>query len=775
MLRRQTSGGGNVTTLSEHPFSTDRPIGSAADDLLGRAPFAQSLARAIGAWTLRDSLVIGLFGPWGEGKTSVKNMTLESLRKTLPAVTVVEFNPWQWSGQDQLASAFFDQIGLALGRTDKGLEGRRRTAKWRAYAAYLRAGSLLVSGIPRFLFPLLLLFGSVGLLGAGLGSLAGVLRILFGLAGAILLLVAALLSQGGKFAEFISSGIAAQVEAAQKSLDEVRKELTELLAKLKEPLVVVIDDVDRLDKKELQLLFQLVKANADFPSLVYLMLFQRNTVEKGLHEISGGSGRDFLEKIIQVGFDVPIAERGLLERAVFDGLNRILADPAVEKRFNQRRWANLFVPGISGYFRTLRDVRRFLAVLDFHLNLFLQDKSLEIDPIDLIGLEALRVFEPDVYSGIPPLKAVVTRLSGTGLYGNEGEAETRRLLETLIKGANENSRPRVREIIKQLFPAIGWVFGGPRYSAGIHEEWLRDLRVGHPDTFDRYFNLVIPHGDISQAEVDRLLAHADDRENTVAQLLSLSARNLLATALERLEAYKERIPLEHSIPFVTSLFDIGDELPKAGGGMFEIEPAMHAIRIVHWHLKRLNNPHEQARILGEAIRATTGLYLPVRQVSLEEGTKDPEDRLVDDADLPQLQALCLAKLRDAAGQGTLQRNSEMARLLYSWSAWAGVNEPKQWVEGLLASDDGVLAFLRAFIIPVGALGLGDYTSQRVWHVRLSDLEQLASLDHISQVISSIDKDKLIDKDRQSIAAFSAAMRRRREGLGEDDLKYDEAG
>lgn len=764
-----------MATLSEHPFSTDRPIRSASEDLLGRAPFAQSLARAIGAWTLRDSLVIGLFGPWGEGKTSVKNITLESLRKTIPAVTVVEFNPWQWGGQDQLASAFFDQIGLALGRTDKGLEGRRRAAKWRAYAAYLRAGSLLVSGVPRFLFPLLLVLGSVGLLLAGLGSLAGVLRILFGLVGAILLLIAALLNQGGKFAEFISSGIAAQVEAAQKSLDEIRKELTDLLAKLKEPLVVVIDDVDRLDKKEVQLLFQLVKANADFPSLVYLMLFQRNTVEQSLNEISGGSGRDFLEKIIQVGFDVPIAERGRLERAVFDGLNRILANPTVEKRFSQRRWANLFVPGISGYFRTLRDVRRFLAVLDFHLNLFLQDKSLEIDPIDLIGLEALRVFEPDVYRGIPPLKAVVTRLSGTGLHGNEAEAETRRLLETLINGANEKRRPRVREIIKQLFPAISWVFGGPRYSAGIHEEWLRDLRVGHPDTFDRYFNLVIPHGDISQADVDRLLAHAGDRENIVAQLRSLSARNLLATALERLEAYKEQIPLEHSVPFITSLFDIGDEVPKVGGGMFEIEPDMHAMRIVHWHLKRLNNPHEQARILGEAIRATTGLYLPVRQVSLEEGTKDSEDRLVDDADLPQLQALCLTKLRDAAREGTLQRNSEMARLLYRWSAWAGVNEPKQWVAGLLTSQEGTLAFLRAFLVPVGTLGLGDYTSQRFWHIRLKDLEPFASLDRVGQGVGPLDKEKLTDTDRQAVAAFTAAMRRRREGLGEEDLKYDESG
>ena len=37
------------------------------------------LARAIAAWRERDSLVVALYGGWGSGKTSIKNMTLETL------------------------------------------------------------------------------------------------------------------------------------------------------------------------------------------------------------------------------------------------------------------------------------------------------------------------------------------------------------------------------------------------------------------------------------------------------------------------------------------------------------------------------------------------------------------------------------------------------------------------------------------------------------------------------------------------------------------------
>ena len=106
-------------------FSSDRPIESEADDLLGRPVFARKLAEAISSWRERDSLVIALCGPWGSGKTSVKNLTLRALNKLgAKGPVVLEFNPWEFSGSNQLHEAFFEELGKALGRADKqkGLE-----------------------------------------------------------------------------------------------------------------------------------------------------------------------------------------------------------------------------------------------------------------------------------------------------------------------------------------------------------------------------------------------------------------------------------------------------------------------------------------------------------------------------------------------------------------------------------------------------------------------------------------------------------------------------
>ena len=93
-----------------YPFN-DQPILAKKHDRLGRKQFAEELARRITACRGKDSIVLAITGEWGCGKTSVKNMVLQSLPKTgkFP-VTVLEFNPWQFSGHASLTESFFEEL-----------------------------------------------------------------------------------------------------------------------------------------------------------------------------------------------------------------------------------------------------------------------------------------------------------------------------------------------------------------------------------------------------------------------------------------------------------------------------------------------------------------------------------------------------------------------------------------------------------------------------------------------------------------------------------------
>src|SRR4051794_31326108 len=95
---------------ARHPFSADRPITQPEEDALNRGAFCSAVADAIGSWRQADSLVLGIYGEWGAGKSSAKNLVVAALGER---GSIVEFNPWQWAGQEQLAEAFFREIEIA--------------------------------------------------------------------------------------------------------------------------------------------------------------------------------------------------------------------------------------------------------------------------------------------------------------------------------------------------------------------------------------------------------------------------------------------------------------------------------------------------------------------------------------------------------------------------------------------------------------------------------------------------------------------------------------
>ena len=77
-------------------MQTDRPIQTAAEDRFQRAPFARRIAEVI--CTRRDpaTLVIGLYGPSGDGKSSTLSLIKEALG-TVEGVVQVDYNPWFFS------------------------------------------------------------------------------------------------------------------------------------------------------------------------------------------------------------------------------------------------------------------------------------------------------------------------------------------------------------------------------------------------------------------------------------------------------------------------------------------------------------------------------------------------------------------------------------------------------------------------------------------------------------------------------------------------------
>lgn len=99
-------------------LATDTPIKAREQDLIGRTPFAERLADILKSAAGPESLVIGLYGPWGSGKTSVINLVENALSRKdddgKAGVSVVRFEPWNYLTSEQLLAQFLKEVGSAL-------------------------------------------------------------------------------------------------------------------------------------------------------------------------------------------------------------------------------------------------------------------------------------------------------------------------------------------------------------------------------------------------------------------------------------------------------------------------------------------------------------------------------------------------------------------------------------------------------------------------------------------------------------------------------------
>lgn len=604
-------------------LSADCPSLDPKDDLFGHAPFAKNLADSICRYPGGDGLVLALYGPWGSGKSTVLGYVdhyIGQLSEENQPV-VVPFNPWWFSGQENLARAFLGQLQAVLpSRSEK----------------FKKLGDLLGDFAE-----------SVG----GLIDLSGVTG---GVAGKL-----------GKF-------IGKWTKRKPKDVPALKSEISTILKEVKKRILVVIDDIDRLTPDETRQLFTVIKALADFPNVVYLLAFDRDVAVRAIEQQSGLPGERYLEKIIQVPFELPPIDRVALQAALFKRLGLVLGDTP-DGLFDLSYWTNVFYGGIDPLIQVPRDVARFTNTLSVTYPAVCG----EVNPVDFIALEAIRVFLPDLYGVV---RANPERFSGHSrddrYEGDRNAAQAFR--QDWVDLVPESLRASTQALLEHIFPKISQM----SYSSKCLNEWRRTLRACHPEVFPIYFRFTVPLGAVSRNEMITLLSLAaspTDFGNALVRTKAEKRPDGLSKAralLERLMDHVEKdIADEHIPPVIQSLFNIGDSLidPADERSVFDVGNVLRASRLVYHLLKRL--PADQrADVLDAAIKVGRAVAVQSRllQTLDEEATKAKDlngATLLSADEVACLKAAWLDRVRALSDETSFMDHSELPRLLAVWRQW----------------------------------------------------------------------------------------------------------
>ena len=492
-------------------FINDRPIDSKDEDFLGRYPFAAKLSKALYDWKEEESLVISLTGKWGSGKSSVFNLVRENIKtdKSDTKPTIINFNPWMFSNINNLSNQFFNELAKELNIKNNSKKDKKLAEKILYYSELLNIipsdqnilniGSILAIGF--------------GVFGIVFSDLIGILnlstntvKIMF-FAASILSLIAGLLRK-------ISDIFKYKAKLSTKSINSLKKEIHKSLRERNKKLVIFIDDIDRLTPEEIKEIFKLIRVNADFPNTIYVLAYDNEIIERSIETKGSPDGKSYIDKIVQVNFDLPRISNDKVSKYLFLELNRVLSllPKSYENYFDKEYWSKTYHSGYKYFFKTLRDVKRYISSLEFNLSLLYKENSMEVNPIDFIAIEAIRVFSPSFYSNLKIHKELFAEpFSGlSNLLDDESKKKelAKIQFQNIIELVKDQNKENVKSLIFHLFPDLGKACNGNiSFISDNYTDWRRNLNVCSPIHFDTYFSLV-PGGDedeISQFKIDKFI------------------------------------------------------------------------------------------------------------------------------------------------------------------------------------------------------------------------------------------------------------------------------
>jgi hypothetical protein len=455
----------------------DNPIFHENEDLLNRGRFVLAASKQINAIKDKECYIIGVNGKWGSGKTSILNLIEKELSSSKYYHFTAQFNPWIYKSEELLLRDLFAIIIKGCRSQEKPTNKKKDIGRWLIkYAKYLAI-------IP-----------SVEFMGAKMN---------LGLK---------------DFFTNLGEDIKGQVE----TIEEIRDKINSILNQLAIPLIIFVDDIDRLENKEVHSIFKVLKLTANFNKIRYVVAYDEVHVSQAIAKNYGigtiEDGRGFLEKIIQVPLRIP--ETNSDQRFLFTNkfIERWLLQANISLPVNQNEKFNILFRRLhSEFVLTPRDSKRLINTIEF------SESSLknEINLSDLILIESIRLFIPKLFNYIVSNRSLflafdsklldLDEIDFSRLFDEGVRTSAKEIFELNFKENGNEINTIYEKLIRFLFPQNS-IFKRNQDEEESNDNLTNNQRIGQYQYFIKYLEFNIGPGEISDINFMQILESINSKK-----------------------------------------------------------------------------------------------------------------------------------------------------------------------------------------------------------------------------------------------------------------------
>ena len=484
----------------------DSPIESGAQDRFNRLRLAESTARLLSSSAKGESSVVAYIGPWGCGKTSLINMTIEELKRQNDSWQVVHFSPWATSDIEGMMNEFHVALRSALPK-DQDEELKKRLAQIMQIAA---PTAKIIPGIGDSL------------------------------------------QEAGKLAiEKIT-----EREPWDKLFGRINAELNNLPYKI----LVVADDIDRLQEDELRIFFKLIRLIGNLSNVFYLVAYDNEAINGTL---SGNFSNiydrfqidKYIEKFIQFPINIPQISEYMLGDLLINEIRKCI--PEYFNTIDSTFYNNLSV--FVNYLNTPRSVSRFINQFKMHASHYDGD---DVSYSELLVITLLRLHFPVLYQEIYKNKSKLTKRMSLEPLGTDLSSERMKYFDDFVERVERISdlkKDDVMLLVSALFPEYGTYLRGTKIEGSKLTRTLtgfgflkgqdkKDTSISNEWSFYRYFDFGINSYDILESSIINAINKANNVEFIDIYFLINSVDIRLNELLfSRLESIVKNLIIEDNI------------------------------------------------------------------------------------------------------------------------------------------------------------------------------------------------------------------------------------
>lgn len=389
-------------------FLEDLPILTEKEDLFKMNKFIKYFYEELIESNNSKQYVIGLVGEWGSGKTTIINLIKEYNKNKGNKIKIIDsIKLWKYDNKKAILRAFYRNLSKEL-NLDKVYEYELNNL----FEKYL--------------------------------------NVIF---------------ENGKM------NIISKLFFSNKETDsEIFDKINDILNSQKKRIVVVLDDIDRLEPEEIQYVFSLLKSTLNFDKIVYLISYDEQVIFKTF-ESKLNVDPKYLEKIIQKKIMVP-------------DMNKEVSNIASQAITNLFHFYNVkitpelneeFLENISKKFKNIREIIIFISSVSFYFNII---NELELCVEDYLIIQYIKIFYPNlylrVYNNIDNIVTIYTEIS----YLNNSEDYSKSMkisFDTLFKDVDE----KLMNLLAIVFPKI---------NSYINNQEIRKYEYGNSSRMIKRYN-----------------------------------------------------------------------------------------------------------------------------------------------------------------------------------------------------------------------------------------------------------------------------------------------